>query len=154
MLAQTLTRRLFHAPGSITTAQQLVHKHFNRNSSMASNGTVAEKPVEKAMIAKLTETFRPSHLQVINESHMHNVPSGSESHFKVVVISDKFDKMNLIGRHRLVHETLSEELCGSIHALSIQARTPLQWEGDNKITKSPPCLGGMAREAAEKKDST
>ena len=51
---------------------------------------------------------------------MHNVPSGSESHFKVVVISDKFDKMNLIGRHRLVHETLSEELCGSIHALSIQ----------------------------------
>ena len=51
---------------------------------------------------------------------MHNVPPGSESHFKVVVISDKFEKQNLITRHRMVHTTLKDELSSAIHALSIQ----------------------------------
>ncbi len=51
---------------------------------------------------------------------MHNVPAGSESHFKVVDVSDKFEEQNLITRHRMVHDTVKEELCSAIHALSIQ----------------------------------
>ena len=40
--------------------------------------------------------MNPTHLEIINESYMHNVPKGSETHFKVVVISDVFDKLPLI----------------------------------------------------------
>jgi BolA protein len=54
------------------------------------------KPVEHAIRRKLTETLNPLHLDVFNESYMHNVPPGSETHFKVVVVSDKFDNLPLI----------------------------------------------------------
>ena len=35
---------------------------------------------------KLVGGFDLQHLQVINESGQHNVPDGSESHFKVVLV--------------------------------------------------------------------
>lgn len=65
---------------------------------------------------------QPTHLEVINESNMHNVPRGSETHFKVVVVSEAFDKESLIKRHRSVNEVLKTELEGPVHALSIQVR--------------------------------
>ena len=39
-------------------------------------------PVQAAIQQKLTDTFAPAHLEIINESFMHNVPRGSETHFK------------------------------------------------------------------------
>ncbi|XP_022079797.1 bolA-like protein 1 isoform X3 [Acanthaster planci] len=109
-----------------------------------------DRPVEANIRRKLTEMFQPVHLDVINESSMHNVPRGSETHFKVVVISERFDKESLIKRHRLVNEALKDELDGPVHALSIQAKTPAQWNQNASVSKSPPCLGGMAREQAQK----
>ena len=52
--------------------------------------------------------------QVINESSGHNVPKGSETHFKVVVVSDSFDGQMLIARHRMVNEILADELSGYV----------------------------------------
>ena len=49
--------------------------------------------IQQRIETKLKETLAPSHLEVINESHMHNVPKGSETHFKVVVVSGRFDGM-------------------------------------------------------------
>nr|CAD7453947.1 unnamed protein product [Timema tahoe] len=77
------------------------------------------KPVESIIRHKLTSCLSPVHLEVINESYMHNAPKGSESHFKVVVVSEKFESLPLIKRHRLVNEALQQELQTSIHALSI-----------------------------------
>ncbi|XP_046844081.1 bolA-like protein 1 [Xenia sp. Carnegie-2017] len=72
--------------------------------------------------------------------------SGSETHFKVVVVSKKFENLPLIKRHRLVNEILATELSTSVHALSIQAKTPTQWEkSEGKVAKSPPCLGGAGK---------
>ncbi|KAK6176514.1 hypothetical protein SNE40_014782 [Patella caerulea] len=102
-----------------------------------------QKPVETSIRSKLTETFQPVVLEVLNESHMHSVPKGSETHFKVVVVSDKFESIPLIKRHRLVNESLQEELNSGVHALSIVAKTCKQWEDSGqKIGKSPPCMGG------------
>lgn len=41
-------------------------------------------------------SLQPSYLEVINESYMHNVPKGSETHFKVIVVADTFQDMSLI----------------------------------------------------------
>jgi BolA protein len=60
------------------------------------NGEAYGKPVEHAIHKKLMETLNPVHLHILNESHMHNVPPGSETHFKVVVVSDKFNNLPLI----------------------------------------------------------
>ena len=51
---------------------------------------------------------------MINESSGHNVPKGSETHFKVVVVSDSFDGQMLIARHRMVNEILADELSGYV----------------------------------------
>eukprot|EP00079_Xenopus_tropicalis_P029574 XP_012825074.1 PREDICTED: bolA-like protein 1 [Xenopus tropicalis] len=101
-----------------------------------------ERPVENAIRSKLTETLKPSHLEVLNESYMHAVPKGSETHFKVVVVSESFLGKSLIQRHRLVNELLKDELAGPVHALSIQAKTPQQWEENPAISNSPACMGG------------
>ena len=78
--------------------------------------------IQQTIAAKLTKTFEPAHLAVINESGMHNVPPGSETHFKVVVVANIFHDKPLIERHRLVNEALSELLAGPVHALSISCK--------------------------------
>ena len=92
---------------------------------------------------KLNTRFKPSHLQVINESGNHNVPKGSESHFKVVIVSNEFETQSLVNRHRLINDTLKEELAHHIHALAIHAYTPEDWAAKNEqAPASPPCRGG------------
>ena len=74
---------------------------------------------------------------------MHNVPKNSETHFKVVVVSKEFEAMSLIQRHRLVNKALEVEFEKGMHALSIVAKTPSQWEkSDHKVKASPACRGG------------
>eukprot|EP00579_Thalassiosira_antarctica_P020885 CAMPEP_0201970554 /NCGR_PEP_ID=MMETSP0904-20121228/31905_1 /ASSEMBLY_ACC=CAM_ASM_000553 /TAXON_ID=420261 /ORGANISM="Thalassiosira antarctica, Strain CCMP982" /LENGTH=122 /DNA_ID=CAMNT_0048519565 /DNA_START=192 /DNA_END=560 /DNA_ORIENTATION=- len=111
--------------------------------------SVAKGPVSEVIAEKLTASFSPVHLEVRNESHMHNVPTGSETHFKVIIISDKFkDARTPIKRHRLVNETLKEEVAadGPVHALSIIAMTPEKWqekmEKGEAVAPSPNCMGG------------
>ena len=87
----------------------------------------------------------PVHLEIINESHMHNVPRGSETHFKVVVVSDKFKDVNLVSRHRLVNGVLASELQTGVHALSIVAKTPEQWGHGHTVDSSPACRGGFGK---------
>lgn len=117
-------------------------------SETAAAGGSATAPVESAVRAKLTAAFAPSHLDVINESYKHSVPRGSESHFKVVVVSDKFEGVKLLARHRAVNGVLEAEIAGPIHAISITAKTPAQWEkAQHKSRDTPGCLGGSKHEA-------
>ena len=100
-------------------------------------------PIEQTIIDKLTSAFVPEELQVLNESYMHSVPPGSESHFKVVVVSKAFEGQRAVGRHRMVNSTLREELKGGVHALSVEALTPQQWaERAGSVRPSPVCRGG------------
>ncbi|CAF4765511.1 putative bolA-like protein K11H12.1 [Pieris rapae] len=102
--------------------------------------------VANAIKTKLETALQTKHLEVINESYMHNVPKGAETHFKVVVVSDKFDGLPLIKRHRLVNDILQEELRSGVHALSIVAKTPQQWDVSDKVIESSPnCRGGFGK---------
>lgn len=58
--------------------------------------TSAEKPIEAAIREGLAGQLNPIHLEVVNESYMHNVPKGAETHFKVLVVSEQFDGLPLI----------------------------------------------------------
>jgi len=99
--------------------------------------------VQSTIESMLTEALKPVHLEVINESSMHSVPDGSESHFKVTAVSATFNDKALIARHRLVNEILAEQLAGSVHALSLTTLTPEEWcERAGEVAASPPCLGG------------
>ena len=98
--------------------------------------------MQSAIEAKLTSVFNIDYLSVSNESHRHNVAPGSESHFKVTVVSNDFTALTLIKRHRLVNSTLAEIL-QQIHALALHTFTPIEWsEREGKVADSPDCRGG------------
>ena len=99
--------------------------------------------VQQAIETKLATQLHPLHLEVVNESSNHNVPPGSESHFKVVVVSDLFNAKNLLARHRLINQILADELKSQIHALALHTYTAAEWnEKYAQAPMSPPCLGG------------
>lgn len=104
--------------------------------------------VKETIEAKLTEALSPAHLEVVNESGMHNVPKGSETHFKVLVVSDAFSGQSLVARHRRVNQVLAHELSHGVHALSIRALTLAEGATQQVPFESPPCLGGDKKKAA------
>ncbi len=93
---------------------------------------------------RLADHFRPMHLEVVDESHMHNVPEGSESHFKVLVVSEAFQGERLLQRQRAVNQLLTDEFENGLHALAMHTWTPEEWfdKGGGAAPASPPCLGG------------
>ena len=97
--------------------------------------------IEQALATALS----PTHLEVVNESHMHSVKPGSETHFKVVVVSPAFDALSLLARHRRINELLKSELASGLHALSIHAFSPAQWAANTIDTASPACRGGAGK---------
>ena len=104
--------------------------------------------VKERMERKLREGLDVVHLEVENESDQHNVPAGSESHFKVVVVSPSFEGRNLVARHRQVYRLLDEELQGGVHALALHTYTEADWRSaDANAPDSPRCRGGKAKES-------
>ena len=109
-------------------------KIIHRTMVSAQNET---GPVYQRIQVALTEKFGPTHLDVQDDSHKHAGHAAMkhnehhETHFTVTVVSEKFDKVSVIERHRLVNDALEQEMDtnqgGTIHALSIKAKTPEQW---------------------------
>ena len=49
--------------------------------------------------------------------------TGTGDHFSVIVISDKFENVNLVNRHKMIYESLSQYVTKEIHALQIKTYT-------------------------------
>lgn len=91
---------------------------------------------------KLRAAFDPVYLEVVDESYRHNVPVGSGSHFKIVLVSDCFIAERFLNRHRLIYRELSEELATTVHAMALHTYTVKEWEGlQDTLSASPPCRG-------------
>lgn len=96
----------------------------------------------------LQGTFEPQWLDVANESHMHSVPENSETHFRVVLVSEQFAGKRSVARHQAVYAALSEPLAGPVHALALHTYTPSEWrERTESAPQSPDCLGGSKADA-------
>jgi len=84
--------------------------------------------IENVIKEKLTNNFSPLHLEIVNESHLHQghvgSPGSGESHFRVTIKSTHFSGRSRIERHRMINSVLSDELSGPIHALAILAEAP------------------------------
>jgi len=112
---------------------------------MASSSESSLGPVQKLMQEQLTEAFSPSALEIENESYKHSVPKGSESHFKVFIVSDRFEGVKLLQRHRMVNAAVADLLANKVHALSIKAKTPSQAASGAAIQTTPNCKGGAGK---------
>ena len=102
--------------------------------------------VRATIESKLRAALDPVHLEILDESGMHAVPKGSESHFRLRIVSRAFDGKRLVERHRAVNGALAAELSRSIHALALETLTPDEWVArGGAVQESPPCLGGDSR---------
>jgi len=52
---------------------------------------------------------------------------GTGDHFRVVVVSEVFEGMGMVARHRVVYEALGDNMQGPIHALTMETLTPEQY---------------------------
>ena len=92
---------------------------------------------------KLQQAFSPVHLEVLNESHMHRVSPGAESHFKVVLVREQFAGQRPLARHRAVNSVLAAELSGGVHALALHTYTPDEWSQRGSAPRTAPCVGKL-----------
>jgi BolA protein len=83
-----------------------------------------------AILNTLIASLNPTSIELVDDSHKHSGHAGSkgweddgESHFSLLVVSDKFDGLNLVKRHKLIYGLLGDVM-PRIHALAIIARTP------------------------------
>lgn len=98
--------------------------------------------MQDSITAELRQAFAPEFLQVENESHGHNVPPGSESHFKVVLVSRDFEGRGRVQRHQAVYKVLAEALANGVHALALHTYTSAEWDAKGVAPVSPDCMGG------------
>jgi len=81
------------------------------------------------MNAALEAAFAPVELVVEDQSARHaghaGVSPDGESHFRVRVVAERFRGLNRLERSRLVHAALSDEFDRGLHALSVEADTPI-----------------------------
>jgi BolA protein len=84
--------------------------------------------LETRMREKLMSGLKPTRLDLVNESHLHeghrSSPTSGESHFRLLIVSQAFAGKSRLERHRLINELLSSELIDGVHALAIKACAP------------------------------
>src|SRR5262249_58248171 len=77
---------------------------------------------------KLTAAFAPESLRVEDESHQHEGHAGhrpgGQTHYRVYIVAQAFRGKSRIDRHRMINQTLAQELAGRVHALAIHALAP------------------------------
>ena len=80
---------------------------------------------------KLTDTFSPIHLEIMDDSARHKGHAGhdsrGETHFKIRIVSENFAGLSRIARHRLVYDALAAELKERVHALNIETWAPSEY---------------------------
>ncbi len=84
--------------------------------------------MQQRIIARLTAALDPVLLDIVDESHLHaghaGAREGGGTHYRVRVVSAKFDRRSRVERHRLVYDLLTAEFSDGLHALALVAKAP------------------------------
>lgn len=85
-------------------------------------------PIEHELRTTLERELAPTRLEIVNDSAKHHGHAGDdgsgESHFSILVESDRFEGLTRLERQRLVNRALGDLPGQRIHALSIKALAP------------------------------
>ena len=76
---------------------------------------------------ELEQAFQPAELLIKDQSHLHAGHAGAKDgrgHFDVTIVSEAFEGLNRVQRHRMVYDALSRLIETDIHALRIKAFAP------------------------------
>ncbi len=76
---------------------------------------------------ELLAVLQPSHLEIIDDSHLHAGHEGARSgggHYTLHIVSGQFAGNNTLARHRMIYSALVTMMKQDIHALNIKAYAP------------------------------
>ncbi len=88
--------------------------------------TTSDTRIERIRAA-LQAALAPTLLELADDSHLHAGHAGAASgggHYSVKIVSQRFEGLRLVMRHRLVYDAVAEMMRAEIHALAITALTP------------------------------
>ena len=75
----------------------------------------------------IRENYEPYFLSVLDVSEQHrghqNFKEDVESHFEIIIVSEKFKNIKRIDRHRMVNKSLKEEYLTELHSAIIKTYT-------------------------------
>ena len=75
----------------------------------------------------ILKNYEPEFFSVKDISEQHrghqNFIEDVESHFEIIIVSDKFKNLNRIERHRMVNKSLREEFLSDLHSVIIKPYT-------------------------------
>lgn len=93
----------------------------------------------------LKSSLAPTYFLIENESHQHAGPQ-SETHYKVLLVSNAFVGKSRLDRQRIVNDLLKNEFESGLHALTQKVLTPEEWsiQKDQLVFQSPTCAGKKA----------
>lgn len=89
---------------------------------------------------RLRERLDAVHVEVVDDSALHAGHSGAEGgggHFRVLVVSPRFDGMTRVAAQRLVYGALAELMTHDIHALQMRTMTPAEWKAGEAGDERP-----------------
>jgi BolA family transcriptional regulator, general stress-responsive regulator len=74
-------------------------------------------------------SLNPIIMDIQDDSALHAGHAGNTGggHYTIFIVSDAFESLSLINRHRLVYDTVGSLMDQAIHALSIQAKTSSEY---------------------------
>lgn len=83
---------------------------------------------------RLDRALAPELVEIVDESHQHAGHAGAAQggHFAALIVSERFQGLSNLARHRLVYASLGDIMPGEIHALSIRALTPDEHRSPDK----------------------
>ena len=87
--------------------------------------------MREALEEKLRESLDASHVEVIDESHLHAGHAGAQDggrHFRAIIVSEKFAGLSRVRSQQLVYQSVEVWMGKEIHALSMKTFTPEAWE--------------------------
>lgn len=91
--------------------------------------------MREALEAKLRECLEATHVEVIDESHLHAGHAGAKDgggHFRAIIVSEKFAGLNRVRSQQLVYASVEEWMGKEIHALSMKTFTPEAWAAEDE----------------------
>ena len=87
---------------------------------------------ERAQIIKtaLEDRLEAAHIEIVDDSAAHAGHLGAQGgggHYRVLVVSRRFEGLSRVAAQRLVYQALGELMTTDIHALEMRTLTPEQW---------------------------
>lgn len=78
-------------------------------------------------IKQRLEHLNPSFFNISDDSHAHaehiENPTGGLTHATITIVSEEFDGLSQVQRHKLIYGCLKDALASSLHALCLKTFT-------------------------------